>query len=227
MKDRHGPGTPPPFPGRDQYRSRHGRGYAPGRSWEQEYFGKRPDQSWADYFGLGSETFCGKGRGSRRQRTDWAHDHTHHHDDGRHDTHRQNAEDEAMADHHASNTRYRLWRSRTDAKIAGVCGGIAEYANVDAWIVRVGFILGFFFFPPVAFFGYLILWWLLKERPVGLYETREEEVFWRSVATKPDQTLSGLRGKFRDLDRDIAKLEGFIASREYDLHRQFRDLEKK
>lgn len=221
MKDRNGPGTPPPFPGRDHYRSRSGRGPGPGRNWEQEYFGKRPDQSWADYFGLGSETFCGKGRSRRRQRADWGPVHQ----DGS-GTHRSHAEDEAMADHHAS-TPYRLWRSRTDAKIAGVCGGIAEYANIDTWIVRVGFIIGFFFFPPVFLFGYPILWWLLKERPVGLYQTREEEVFWQSVATKPDQTLSGLRGKFRDLDRDIAKLEGFVASREYDLHRQFRDLEKK
>lgn len=221
MNDRHGPGTPPPFPGRDPYRSRSGRGPGPGRNWEQEYFGKRPDQSWADYFGLGSETFCGK-RSRHRQRADWgpAPEMTARPDD------QQHYGEDAMGNHQTS-TPYRLWRSRTDSKIAGVCGGIAEYANIDAWIIRVGFIIGFFAFTPVFLFGYLILWWLLKERPTGLYESREEEVFWRSVATKPDQTLSGLRGKFRDLDRDIAKLEGFVASREYDLHRQFRDLEKK
>ena len=31
----------------------------------------------------------------------------------------------------------RLMRSRTDRKIAGVCGGIAEYLDVDSTIVRV------------------------------------------------------------------------------------------
>ena len=31
----------------------------------------------------------------------------------------------------------RLTRSRTDRKIAGVCGGLAEYFNVDATAVRV------------------------------------------------------------------------------------------
>lgn len=223
MSDRHGPGTPPPFPGRDQYRSRSGRGSGHHRNWEQEYFGKRPEQSWADYFGLGPDTFCGPKR-KQRQREDWGHAPAS--DPGRdHDHHGQYAGD-SMGDHYPSRP-YRLWRSRTDSKIAGVCGGIAEYANIDAWVVRLGFIIGFFFFPPVFLFGYPILWWLLKERPTGLYESREEEVFMRSVATKPDQTLSGLRGKFRDLDRDLAKLEGFVASREYDLHRQFRDLEKK
>lgn len=209
MSDRHGPGTPPPFPGRDHYRSRRAGG--PGRNWEQEYFGKRPDQSWADYFGLGPNMLGGGCRPNKGHA-------------GRADAHPGPMEDTMGS---SSSTPYRLWRSRTDSKIAGVCGGIAEYMNIDTWIVRVGFIIGFFAFTPVFLFGYIILWWLLKERPAGLYESREEEVFWRDVATKPDQTLSGLRGKFRDLDRDIGKLEGFVASREYDLHRQFRDLEKK
>ena len=31
----------------------------------------------------------------------------------------------------------KLYRSKTDKKIAGVCGGFAEYINVDPNIVRV------------------------------------------------------------------------------------------
>lgn len=31
----------------------------------------------------------------------------------------------------------RLTKSSTDKKIAGVCGGIAEYANIDPTIVRL------------------------------------------------------------------------------------------
>ena len=31
----------------------------------------------------------------------------------------------------------RLYKSSTDKKIAGVCGGIAEYLNVDSTIVRL------------------------------------------------------------------------------------------
>lgn len=31
----------------------------------------------------------------------------------------------------------KLYRSTTDKMIGGVCGGFAEYANVDATIVRV------------------------------------------------------------------------------------------
>ncbi len=122
---------------------------------------------------------------------------------------------------------HRLYRNTKDGKIAGVCAGIADYVNIDAWIVRVGLIIGLIFFPPVFAVGYVVLWGVLKKRPPHLYENPEEEVFWRSVTTKPDQTLAGLKTKFRELDRQIVEMETYIASKEFDLHRQFRDLEKK
>ncbi len=35
----------------------------------------------------------------------------------------------------------RLHRSKTNQMLAGVCGGIAEYFNIDPTIVRIGFVL--------------------------------------------------------------------------------------
>ncbi|MDE2819825.1 MAG: PspC domain-containing protein [Chloroflexota bacterium] len=35
------------------------------------------------------------------------------------------------------NTKKRLYRSRADRRIAGVCGGIADYLAVDPTIVRI------------------------------------------------------------------------------------------
>ena len=35
----------------------------------------------------------------------------------------------------------RLYRSRTDRMIAGVCGGLAEYFNIDPTIVRLIFVI--------------------------------------------------------------------------------------
>lgn len=203
----HDPATPPPFPG-----AKRRRGCGPGmRDWEYQWFGKRPNQSWSEYLGLAPA------RGRR------------HH--GSYGTSGEAADASGMGDdmdiHTGSPNPHRLYRSRTDAKLGGVCAGIGNYLNIDSWIVRVIFVVGFFVFTPVFLFGYPILWWILKPQPMGLYESEEEEVFWRSVTTKPDQTLSALRSKFRDLDREIGRLETYIASREYDLHRQFRDLESK
>lgn len=35
----------------------------------------------------------------------------------------------------------KLYRSITDKKIAGVCGGVAEYFDIDSTIVRLGWIV--------------------------------------------------------------------------------------
>ncbi|MFO8098615.1 MAG: PspC domain-containing protein [Salinibacter sp.] len=36
----------------------------------------------------------------------------------------------------------RLTRSRTDKKLLGVCGGLAEYLNLDSTLVRIAFVIG-------------------------------------------------------------------------------------
>ncbi len=35
----------------------------------------------------------------------------------------------------------RLYKSRTDNKIDGVCGGLAQYFNIDSTIVRLAWVL--------------------------------------------------------------------------------------
>lgn len=49
----------------------------------------------------------------------------------------------------------RLYRSETNRMICGVCGGIAEYFNIDPTLVRLGFVL-FLFGAGSGFFAYLI-----------------------------------------------------------------------
>jgi len=59
----------------------------------------------------------------------------------------------------------RLYRSATNKKIAGVCGGIGEMLNVDPTIIRLLFIVGCFmtgFFPLI--FGYIVAMFLV---PIG------------------------------------------------------------
>ena len=51
----------------------------------------------------------------------------------------------------------RFYLSETDKKIAGVCGGIAEYFNVDSLLVRVAFLLFLFSFGG-GLVAYIVLW---------------------------------------------------------------------
>ena len=50
----------------------------------------------------------------------------------------------------------RLYRSRTDRKIWGVCGGLAGYFDVDPVIVRLIFIASIFF-GTLGIWMYLIM----------------------------------------------------------------------
>ena len=49
----------------------------------------------------------------------------------------------------------KLYRSRTDSKIAGVLGGVSDYLEIDSTLVRVAFVLlDIFtgFFPGIVFY---------------------------------------------------------------------------
>lgn len=59
----------------------------------------------------------------------------------------------------------RLYRSIKDRKIAGVCGGIAEYFNIDPTIIRVIAILLLLPGGLPGFIPYIVLWAIVPENP--------------------------------------------------------------
>ena len=58
----------------------------------------------------------------------------------------------------------RLFRSRKDGLIAGVCGGLAEYFDVDPSLVRLVFILAIFL-GGAGLVVYLVAWLIVPENP--------------------------------------------------------------
>ncbi|HOV07247.1 MAG TPA: PspC domain-containing protein [Anaerolineaceae bacterium] len=65
----------------------------------------------------------------------------------------------------SDSTVKRLYRSRTDRKIAGVCGGLAEYFGIDPTIIRLGFVLGLILAGGTAT-AYLIMALVIPEEPL-------------------------------------------------------------
>jgi phage shock protein C len=59
----------------------------------------------------------------------------------------------------------KLYRSRTNSMIAGVCGGLGEYLNVDPTILRVVAVL-LIFAKGIGLLAYLIGWVIIPRRPV-------------------------------------------------------------
>jgi phage shock protein PspC (stress-responsive transcriptional regulator) len=58
----------------------------------------------------------------------------------------------------------KLYRSRSDRRIGGVCGGLAAYFNIDPTLVRLLFILGLIFVGGTLV-AYLILMIVIPEEP--------------------------------------------------------------
>ena len=60
----------------------------------------------------------------------------------------------------------RLFLSRNEKKIAGVCGGLAEYFELDPTIVRLVVILICFATAVIpVIFGYVIAWIIIPQAP--------------------------------------------------------------
>ena len=57
----------------------------------------------------------------------------------------------------------KLYRSSTDSRIAGVCGGLGEYLDVDPTWIRIAFGVALLCYG-VGFIPYVILWILMPKK---------------------------------------------------------------
>ena len=55
----------------------------------------------------------------------------------------------------------KLTLSENNKKIAGICGGIGEYFNIDPTIVRILWIAGIFLSLGTGVLAYLLCWFLI------------------------------------------------------------------
>ncbi|GAF83575.1 unnamed protein product, partial [marine sediment metagenome] len=67
----------------------------------------------------------------------------------------------------------KLYRSKKDCVIGGVCGGIAEYFDIDPTLVRLLAVL-IFFFGGSGLIAYIIGWIIIPQNPNGNTEENSE-----------------------------------------------------
>lgn len=70
-------------------------------------------------------------------------------------------------------TARRYYRSTTDRKLFGVCGGLAEYFQVDVTLVRVAWIVLTIASVGLGLLAYLVLWLAAPEGPSATAATTE------------------------------------------------------
>ena len=68
----------------------------------------------------------------------------------------------------------KLYRSQSNSMIAGICGGLGEYFNVDPTIVRIAAVL-LIFANGIGLLAYIIGWIIIPRRPVMEIEVTPAE----------------------------------------------------
>jgi phage shock protein C len=121
----------------------------------------------------------------------------------------------------------KIYKDRRNGRWCGVLAGLGDYFGIDPTILRVAAILlsifGFFF--PI-FVAYLILCWILEDKPEYLYENPKEDAFWREARTRPDYTRVDLGRRFSDIDKRTQALEAYITSKQFRLNKELNDLDR-
>lgn len=74
-------------------------------------------------------------------------------------------------------TKRQLVRSRDHRVIAGVCGGLGEFFEIDANIVRVVAVVASMFSAGLVVGAYLVAWLIIPEQGSG--ETGADQIFDR------------------------------------------------
>ena len=59
----------------------------------------------------------------------------------------------------------RLFRSRTDRKLAGICGGMGSYFGCDSTLMRVACVLAAFISGGLGILAYLVLIFVIPNEP--------------------------------------------------------------
>lgn len=58
----------------------------------------------------------------------------------------------------------KLYLSDTDRKIAGVCGGLAEYFGIDSTIIRILWALAVLVSYGTGFLAYILFWLIVPRK---------------------------------------------------------------
>lgn len=122
----------------------------------------------------------------------------------------------------------RLRRNKIDGVVGGVCAGLGDFFNLDPLIVR-GIFIALVFFTGLPLIVYPILWVCLPSDKRAPYrrEYREARKARQKNPEAPVRTASfrDVKSKFRSLETRLQDLERSITSKEWQLRRQFKNLE--
>lgn len=98
----------------------------------------------------------------------------------------------------------RLYRSETDRMVAGVCGGFAEYFNIDPAVVRIVFLL-FVLWGGGGVLAYIICWIVIPTE--SSLETDSDKVIKENSQEIKETVSKTAKGLKTEVKSDTKKEE--------------------
>ena len=108
--------------------------------------------------------------------------------------------------------RTTLYRDKYNAKMMGVCSGIADYTGIDTFWIRLGAFVSIFVTGGWSIPAYFLAGFILNKKPPHLYRDEGERKYWQGVRQSPHRTAREIRAQFRDIDRRLAAVETHYVS---------------
>ncbi|MCY4655772.1 MAG: PspC domain-containing protein [Gammaproteobacteria bacterium] len=138
--------------------------------------------------------------------------------------------------------RRKLRLDKERAIFLGVGAGIASYIGIEAWQARLALIALLILTEGLVIVFYLIFWFILRKEKEEEFEgsdsgvdkkTKKKAKSKRSKKSSPRATivqdrpriaLRVVQGDFDELELKLRRVEKFVASGQYDLHRGFNEI---
>jgi phage shock protein C len=127
----------------------------------------------------------------------------------------------------------KIYRNTRDAKWLGVCAGFADYLEVSVFAVRMVFILLFIATGGFPLIFYLAAWMVLDKQPdsvrvdAGLRGKPRAGRINDELQAEPHskrQEFKYCARKFINLQTRLARMEAYVTSSRFKLHREFRNI---
>jgi len=106
----------------------------------------------------------------------------------------------------------KFYLDKANAKLWGVCAGIADYTGVDSLWIRIGAVLLTVMITGLTIPAYILAAMLADKKPHHLYDERDEERLLDRM--RRDRSRSRrTRESLADIDRRVSDMEAHYTSR--------------
>ncbi|MDO9488854.1 MAG: envelope stress response membrane protein PspC [Sphingomonadaceae bacterium] len=109
--------------------------------------------------------------------------------------------------------RTKFYLDKRNSKFLGVCSGMADFTGIDVTWIRIGVALGTLFGAGFLIAAYFVIAWIAEAKPYALYDQDvDTQKFWQRARVAPQRTIRDVNSSFRDVDRRLRDIEGYVTS---------------